>query len=155
MRGQLRRGVELAKEIVQTKIDVGEGAVLQKASHFFRSIVNHCDYGKLSNRATCLGGDVGEYERSITRFCHRVQKGWSDRTKQQSAYFLGLCQRLNEMAQSLKLIVEHKARIQPLIKIEYQRNCQQLNQSYGVFLDLFSVVLDPTKILPGGTCRRG
>jgi hypothetical protein len=153
VRGVLLNGMEVAKWIVSLKIEAGEGAVLQRLTHFIRALFHGCNYRRLAGRATELVGDASEYRRTVNAFCARVKNGWSDRTKEPAAYFRGLCQRLEEMANHSKIIVEHKAGINHLMDIDFKRVRQEFARSYETFVDLSYVVLDPTRINPDGTCR--
>lgn len=155
VRGLLLNGMEVAKQIVSLKIEAGEGAVLQRLTHSFRMLFQGCDYRRLAGRSTELLGDATEYQRTVNTFCARVRNGWSDRTKEQAGYFRGLCQRLEEMADTAQAIIEHKAGINRLIEMEFKRLRQEFAQSYKTFIDLSYVVLDPRRINPDGTCRRG
>jgi len=153
--GLLLEGMEVAKQVVSLKIEAGEGAVLQRLTHSVRTLFQGCDYRRLAARSTELIGDAKEYQRTVNTFCARVRNGWSDRTKEQAACFRGLCQRLEEMANHAKGIIEHKAGIKRVIDLDFNRLRQEFAQSYKAFIDLSYVVLDPTRINPDGTSRRG
>lgn len=155
VRGMLLNGMGIARQIVTLKIQAGEGAVLQRLTHTIRTIIHGCDYRTLAARATELIGDVREYRRTVNEFCSRVKNGWSDRTKEQAAYFRGVCQRLEEMAERSKTIIEHKAGIDSLIDVDFIRARQEFSHSYKTFVDLSYVVLDPARIKPDGICRSG
>jgi hypothetical protein len=155
VRGMLLNGMEVAKLTVSLKIEAGEGTVLQRLTHFVRGLFHCCDYRRLAGRATGLVGDASEYRRTVNAFCARVKNGWSDRTKQQAAYFRGLCQRLEEMANNAKVIIEHKAGINRMIALDVKRVRQEFSQSYRTFIELSYVVLDPSRINPDGTCKSG
>ena len=146
VRGLLLEGMALAKQIVSLKIEAGEGAVLQKFIHYVRTVFQGCDYWQLSASSTELIGDAKEYQRTVNRFCSRVRNGWSGRTKDQAGYFRGLCQRIEEMANHSKTIIEHKAGINRLIGLELKRVRQEFCRSYATFIDLSYVVMDPTRI---------
>ena len=146
VRGLLLEGMALAKQIVSLKIEAGEGAVLQKFIHHVRTVFQGCDYRQLSASSTELIGDAKEYQRTVKRFCSRVRNGWSDRTKKQAAYFRGLCQRVEEMANHSKTIIEHKAGINRLIGLELKRVRQEFYRSYDTFINLSYVIMDPTRI---------
>jgi hypothetical protein len=154
-RGLLLDGMKVAKQIVALKIEAGEGAVLQRLTHSVKTLFHGCDYRRLAARSTELIGDAKEYQRTVNTFCARVRNGWSDRTKEQAAYFRGLCQRLEEIANRANAIIEHKAGINRLIDMDFKRLRQEFAQSYKTFIDLSYVVLDPRRIDPDGTCRRG
>jgi len=155
VRGILLNGMDVAKQIVSLKIEAGEGAVLQRITHCIRTLFQGCDYRRLAGRSTELVGDAREYQRTVNTFCSRVKNGWSDRTKEQAAYFRGLCQRLVEMANCSKTIIEHKAGINRLIDIDFKRVRQEFSQSYKTLIALSYVVLDPSRINPDVTCRSG
>jgi len=155
VRGILLNGMEVAKMIVSLTVEAGEGAVLQRFTHFVRALFHGCDYQRLAGRATELVGDASEYRRAVNAFCATVKNGWSDRTKERAAYFRGLCQRLEEMANYAKIIIEHKAGINRMIALDVKRIRQEFSQSYSTFIDLSYVVLDPSRINPDGTCKSG
>jgi hypothetical protein len=148
VRELLLNGMGVAREVVALKIQAGEGAVLQKLTHIIRTRIHGCDYRRLAARGTQLIGDVREYRRMVDEFCSRVRNGWSDRTKLQAAYFRGLGQRLEEMAELAKSIIEHKAGINNLIDLDFRRARQEFSQSYKMFIDLSYVVFDPKRIEP-------
>jgi len=148
-------GIDVVKRIVSLQIEAGEGAILEKITHSIRTLFKGCDYRQLAGRATKLIGDAGEYRRTVDAFCDRVKNGWSDRTKEQSAYFRGLCQRLEEMAKQTKNIIEHKAGINRLIDIDFKRIRQESWQSYNTLTGLSHIVLHPSRINPDGTCKSG
>lgn len=150
VRGMLLTGMVVAKQIVSLKIEAGEGAVLQRMNHGVRGLFHNCDYRSLALRATKLVGDASEYRRTINDFCARVKNGWSARTKEQAAYFRGLCQRLEEMAHNAKVIIENKAGINRMIALEVKRRRQEFSQSYSMLIELSAVVLDPSRIKPDG-----
>lgn len=155
VRGILLNGMDVAKQIVSLKIEAGEGAVLQRITHCIRTLFQGCDYRRLVGNSTELVGDAREYQRTVNTFCSRVKNGWSDRTKEQAAYFRGLCQRLVEMAGCSKTIIEHKAGINLLIDIDFNRVRQEFSQSYKTFIALSYVVLNPSRINPDRKCRSG
>lgn len=152
-RDVLMNGMNVAKRIVALGVAAGEGAVLQKFAHALRSLFQGCDYRRLAATAVELIGDAKEHRREVEAFCSRVKNGWSDRTKEQAAYFRGTCQRLEEMAERTKTIIEHKAGITVLIRIDFKRARQEFEQSYRTFLNLSYVVLEPSRIHPDGTCE--
>lgn len=154
-RDVLLNGMDVAKRIVSLMIEAGEGAVLQRLTHFVTTLFRGCDYRRLAGRSAELVGDASEYRRTVSVFCDRVKNGWCDRTKEQAAYFRGLCQRLEEMADRSKTIIEHKADINRLIDMDFKRVRQEFNQSYKTFIALSYVVLDPTRIKADGTCNSG
>lgn len=142
----LMRGNEVAKNIVRLQIDTGEGATVQRLWHAVKSLLQSYDYRILVGRAEENLGDAKAYQREVGRFCQAVCNGWSNRTKEQAAYFLGLCVRLVEMAERSKTIIEHKARIRLLITLDFRRAKQQFNQGYMGYIELAKGVLDPNKI---------
>jgi hypothetical protein len=146
-------GMELAKLIVSLKIEAGEGAVLQKLTHSIRAFSQGCDYRRLAGSAIELVGDDSKYRRTVNAFCARVKNGWSDRTKEQAAYFRGLCQRLEGMANHTKVIIENKAGINQMIALDVERVHQDFSQSYSTFIGLSDIVLNPSRIDPDGTYR--
>ncbi|MFQ5779330.1 MAG: hypothetical protein ACE5HN_00925 [Nitrospiria bacterium] len=153
--GILLNGMDMAKQIVSLQIEAGEGAVLQRLTHNIRTLLQGGDYRRLVGRSAALVGDAREYQRTVNTFCSRVKNGWSDRTEEQATYFRGLCQRLVKMADCSKTIIEHKADINLLIDIDFKRVRQEFSQSYKIFIDFSYVVLDPSRINPGGTYRSG
>ena len=142
----LRLGFRVAEQVVGLHIEMGEGAVLQKIRHLFQSLVERKNYGEMAARAEQLIGDAKQYQRNVDRFCTAVKNGWSGRTQQQAAYFRGTCQRLIEMAHYCNEIGKHKARVEPVIKLDLTRIRQQFKVSYRTFCDLARVVADPRKI---------
>ena len=146
VRGLLLDGMAVAKQIVSLNIKAGEGAVLQKFMHYVRTVYQVCDYRPLAAISTELIDDAKEYQRTVNRFCSRVRNGWSGRTKDQAGYFRGLCQRIEEMANHSRTIIEHKAGINRLIGLELKRVRQEFCRSYATFIDLSYVVMDPTRI---------
>lgn len=155
VRDILLSGMDVAKRIVSLKIEAGEGAVLQRLTHFVKELFRGCDYLRMAGKATQLLGDAREYRRIVNVFCSKVKNGWSDRTKEQAAYFRGLCQWLEEMANRSKVIIEHKAGINRMIPLDLKRVRQEFSQSYSTFIGLSYVVSDPSRINPDGTCRSG
>lgn len=142
----LMQGNEVAKNIVRLQIDAGEGATLQRLWHAFKSPLQSCDYRILLGRSEENFGDAKAYQRDVDRSCQAVRNGWSNRTKEQAAYFLGLGVRLVEMAEHSKTIIEHKAGIRPLIALDFRRAKQQFNQGYMGYIELAQAVLGPNKI---------
>lgn len=155
VKGILLNSMGIAKKVVILKIRAGEGAILQRLTHIIGKTIHGCDYRRLAANATELIGDTKEYRRTVNEFCSRVRNGWSDRTQEQAAYFRGLCQRLEEMAEYSRAIIEHKAGINRLIDIDFKRARQEFSQSYNMFIKLSYVVLDPTRINPDGTRKSG
>lgn len=149
----LSNGIDVATRIGSLAVEAGEGAVLQRFTHFNRTLFRGCDYRRLVGRCIELIGDASEYRRTVDAFCARVKNGWSGRTDQQAAYFRGWCKRLEEMADRLKTIIEHKAGINVLIDMDLKRVRQEYDQSYETLLALGHVVLDPSRINPDGTCK--
>ena len=142
----LLNGMNVAKQIVSLKIEAGEGAVLQRFTHFVRRLFLGCDYGRMVWTSKELVAYAREDRRTVNVFCDRVKNGWSERTKEQAAYFRGRCQRLEEMADLSKTIIEHKAGIHRLKEMDFKRARQDFSQSYGTFIALSYLVLDPTRI---------
>ena len=139
-------GLKIAEKIIKLKIRLGEGAVLQRIKYEINQLLHCDDHNAMSIEADLLKKDVEEYERIVYSFCKLTKNGWSGRTKERAAYLRGTCLRLNEMVKYCKDIAEYKTKNSNIVKIEYIRIKQKLNNSYNMYKRLIDVVLNPDKI---------
>lgn len=141
-------GVAKAREIIALHIDAGYGAMLQRVRHAVSGLFGRNDYTLLAAKAEPLVRDAEAWQRQVQRYCRPVKNGWSDRTRQQIGYFLGMGVRLVEMAELCKVVVEHKAGVRPLPQVDVKCTNQKLRLGYHAFVDLGRMVLFPMKITP-------
>lgn len=142
----LLRGVATGKKVVQLKIDLGEGTLVQRLKHRFRLLFSTLAYREFVMHTQQLVEEAREYERHVKRYRKAVRNGWSGRTKKRAEYLGGTYVRLLEMADSCRKLAEHKAGIAPIIPIEFQKIKQEFEFSHTTFVELCQVVLDPRKI---------
>jgi hypothetical protein len=143
----------VARSVIKLHRDMGEGDWLNRLRHFLQTPIKGYDIPLLLRRERQCVDEAKEADRLVNRFCSELKNGWSDRTKEQAAYFRGACMRLVEMAEITKELVEHTAGINKLIHLEVQRLRQQFTQKQGHFWPLMCVVLDPTGLKCDGTCH--
>ncbi len=139
-------GLNTAHAVVTLKIEIGEGAVLQKLAWRTRNAINHTDFSAAAQRIDPLIADSAEYKRLVKRYQAPVVNGWSGQSKKRSAYLGGTYVRLEEMAKLCGRLIRHKAGIESLIPLEVERVKQELKFSYATYISLVELVLCPEKI---------